>query len=564
MRSIVLVGLLVFVGVVAGGLGISWYAQASATKTAIEQSIARINAKQQLLTYESIETSGFPANVYVSIVKPHFTGRIDELLRELTPPRPPVTDPATGQPMAQPPMPSLPEWHEDIMLNGQLVLGINALSNQYTLHVKGNWVTNSNIAGQAFSVTYQQAGDTFCTLQMERSGSIFGNLWNFESLSREGQSYVRDFRLVDCINPGNTMINETTKEKMGAAGLLRFYVTSQPLGDMRQVRLYVKASDIEITPAGDAIMTAYYSALSPGNPFHRSFSAYGKQNLDIDFSYNGPADLKAQGNNPNIDIALSQFSIANDVYKQNISLYLNNATTGPTRDSKVALRAETTVSEKYGPLVQEWLQAFIAEAYNSDEPKLLPLKAQLQRYPIDQLYPIIYPAIPNLNALGTMVQAVDLSYSGNPEFTAGSFNLADFDFSFTPYGIKAQGSAKVVANQPPTSDVSIVCTNCYQMIDDAVAYLGRVQHMLMYFSPEQAASLTVAPELVDGVKSFLRLVAGVPKEQAAQTLTYAVSSAGTAGITINGRPLAQVMSMFNDYIRPALKNSGAPPARSAR
>jgi hypothetical protein len=563
MRSIVIVGLLVFIGVLAGGWGISWYAQASATRDAIEKTIARINANQQFITYEAIETSGFPTNVYVSIIKPRFTGRIDELFKGLKQPQPTTaTDPVTGQPVAQPvPLSNLPEWHEDILLNGQLTLGINALSNQYTLHTKGDWVTNSHIGGQAFNVTHQQAGDTYCSLQMQRTGSIFSSLWNFESLSRDGQSYVQDFRMLDCILPGSNMINEATKERLGGSGAMRFYITSLPMGENHQLRFYVTAADIEISPQGDVLMSAYFNALNPHNRFQRSFSAYGKQNINIDFSYNGPADLKNKGNNPNIDIALSPFSITNDVYTQNLSVYVNNKTLEQARESKVAFRADTKVSDKYDMLIQEWLEAFIADVYNSDDPQLLPLKAQMQRYPMEQLYPIIYPAIPNFYSLGNIVQAVDLSYNGNPDLTAGNVTLTDFDISFTPYGIKGSGYAKLEAAQPPTSEVLLTCTNCFQMIDDAVAYTGRVQQMMMYFSPEQAAMLTVSPELVDGVKSFLRLVAGVPKEQAAQEMQYTINSAGPAGITINGRPIAQVVSMYNDYIRPALKPRPARPVR---
>src|SRR5258708_7701137 len=106
MRNLMLISLSVFLAVVAGGFCISWLGQAQATKNAIKHAIARINEKQPYITYDAIEASGFPSNVYVSIIRPRFNGRVDQLLQ----------------------IPNMPEWRADAVLDGSIVFGVNALS----------------------------------------------------------------------------------------------------------------------------------------------------------------------------------------------------------------------------------------------------------------------------------------------------------------------------------------------------------------------------------------------------------------------------------------------------
>ena len=75
MRRTLPLLLAVFLAVAAGGWCISWFAQAAEARKMVDQAIASLNEKQRYVTYDAIETSGFPFDVVVSIVKPHFSGR---------------------------------------------------------------------------------------------------------------------------------------------------------------------------------------------------------------------------------------------------------------------------------------------------------------------------------------------------------------------------------------------------------------------------------------------------------------------------------------------------------
>src|SRR5262249_22196896 len=123
MRNVFLVSVLMFLAVVAGGTTIIWYSQAASTKHAIEQAIARINEKQPYFPYDSIETYGFPSNVFVPLVRPHFKGRVDLLLKSLQ--EAAARNAATPATAA---FQDMPQWNEDILLNGRITFGINAWS----------------------------------------------------------------------------------------------------------------------------------------------------------------------------------------------------------------------------------------------------------------------------------------------------------------------------------------------------------------------------------------------------------------------------------------------------
>src|SRR5262249_37397929 len=154
MRKIMLVSLVVFCVVVAGSVGITWFLQAATARKNIESAVGAINEKQTYITYDAIETSGFPSSVTVTIVKPRFSGRMDQLISELR-----KDEHATP----------MPEWHEDIALDGTIVLGINAMSDHYTLAVRGNWTQHGKIGERAIDTASSSPGDLTCMLELGHS-----------------------------------------------------------------------------------------------------------------------------------------------------------------------------------------------------------------------------------------------------------------------------------------------------------------------------------------------------------------------------------------------------------
>jgi len=552
MRKVILISLVIFFAVLAGGYCISWFSQAAQIKRGIEQAIVNINQQQKYLTYDSIETSGFPLDVNISIIKPHFSGRIDPLLKTHSQP-----DTTT----------STPEWNEDILLNGRITLGINALSDHYSLRVSGNWQRNSTIGGQTISIVAQSAGDSVCMLQMARSGGILNALWDYHAMVRDnGKDFFKDLRMFDCIGMANTIYDATSHEKLVNNGPWRFYVSNEPQGTQQQIRFYLKVADLEVTPQGDAMMMLQRTAL-PQSFYPVKYSLLGKQSMEIDFSYTGPTDWQTAGKNPPLDIVLSKFDINNQMYTSNATFFLSNGMKDANRVARLVYKIESNINEQYDVFLQDMLHGFVQQLYSGKGQQIPAFQPYLQKYTAEELYSIIYPIIPHLHSLGKLVQALDVSYQGDVDFNAGDVTLSNMEFSASPYGIKGNGTAKRIAGNPlPEGHAVLTCSNCTQLVDDVTGYAMRLQKTMSYFqTPEQLAAATpIDPKFIDGIKGFLKALA---EPTQGGDYVYTIISDKTAGVTVSGKSINDVLAMYNEYIGSVLKAhsdaNGVPAATTA-
>ncbi len=522
MRNAVVTALVVFFLVVAGGGVITWFVQASAAKKSVEQAIAQANQNGFTLTYDSLATSGFPTALTVSIVKPHFTGRIDPIAK------------AFLASMPNPDVQNMPEWDVDVALDGNVDLSVNFLSDHYTMNMSGNFRSGSKIGGQAEPGS-ESVGSSTCSVQIQHPHAVFGILWNFELLAQEGADLPHNLRMVDCVIPAHTMTDAASKEVLMNHADSRIYVTSAPSGNQQQLRIVVKMGDTEVTPAGDKWFAAYSAALVPhGMPPH--LSVYGKQNLDLDVTYNGPSDWQAHGADTPLDINISKFSLNSQVSKSDLVFHFSNTPSNGSHTGALSFKATTSVTEQYDALMQELVHNFINDLYTSTDPQLTALRESVQGFKPDDLYSIVSPAIPSLHSLGTLVQAVDVSFQLAPGFSSGDINLAGLEFSASPYGITAKGTATRTAGQPmPAVDMSFACNNCLKLVDDIVDYTGRVQKVVVAIHPEKAAALTIDPALVDGIKGLMGALA-LPNNGADKTtLNYTITTGPTASASAASR-----------------------------
>ncbi|MDE3060902.1 MAG: hypothetical protein KGJ06_07815, partial [Pseudomonadota bacterium] len=494
MRKVLLISLSVCLAVMAAGYVIVWYTQAAQVRHGIEKAIASLNAKQTYLTYDAIETSGFPSSLYVSLVRPHFNGRIDTLLKNAG--------------MAA----SLPEWTEDALLSGRIVLGINALSDHYSLRLSGNWQHNGKIGEQSFTMAEETSGDTVCTLEIQRHNGFFSSPWNFQALTADGKTFFNDIRLLDCQTPGNTVVDAATHEKLMSGGPARFYISSAPQGELENIRVYGQSTDAEITTSGEKVIAAYAQALAPGQPYSGHFSAYGKQNLEIDFAYAGPSDWKKFGSNPPLDINLSKLNVANQLYNSNITFYLSNATKDNARSARLAFRLLADFSEQYDALMPDLLRGFIQQLYTGRNAQLPNIQPITQKYTPEQLYSILSPAVPNFHSLGRLTEAFDATYQGAPDLSAGDVNLSGLEFSTASYGITASGNGRQAQGNPmPEAHVTVLCSNCLRLVDDVLGYTARMDKAMASLNSQPASPAITDPRLADGVKNFLKALAGPAK-----------------------------------------------------
>ena len=529
MRKPVLIGIVVFLIVVAGGTTVTWMLQASRIKTQIEQGIARLSSDDVKIAYDALETSGFPTEVVVSIVNPRLTGRLDKLFAQM-----PKNNRQT-----------LPEWNEDVSLNGTLTIGVNALSDRYTLGMHGQWKNKSTIGSEVIAMESSPNAGMLCTLGMAHAGNWFGTLWNFQALSLHGEKPLDDFRLLDCQATENTIVLQDSKAEVMKNGPERMYISHSLENGQRQARFFFSVPEWEVMPEGDRVMGVYSRAIAPWYDSAPLFSAYGKQNTEIDFTYKGPAELTGDIKSTPLDIHLGKFIITNDAYNMNMTFDLTNSDAADGKHAaRLAFKTESAYTDIYHALITDLVRSAIKDMYAEPSPSP-ELKAVTERQTPESLYALVQPAIPDLHALGRLVMALDLGYQGNREFTEGDITLSTLELSATPYGITAQGTGKRTTASPfPAVNIALTCANCLKLIDDVTEYVRRLQTVVVTLQPEKPVK-PMSQATVDGYKQFLEALAG--KNINGQNFTYAIVGDGL-GVTVNNQRMDEVMRLYRQYV----------------
>lgn len=535
MRRAVVFGLLIFVVIVIAATGITWFFQAAGARRAVEQAIAAVNQQQAFITYDAIETTGFPHKVTVSIVNPRFSGRIDEHYKHLF----------------------TKEWHEDIALKGRISFGINALSDRYDMTTNGEWTIVSRVNGQTLHTVSHPQGDTVCILQLG-NGGMFGRLWNFSALTGI-QDIVQDFRRLDCRAPASTATDPATQAALATNGPLRLLVTNAPANGRTKFSFLLNGS-LEVTQAGDAVFSRYEQVFGAApSSIPGELSAYGRQEIDIDLAYDGPLAPQGKLIDTPFDIRLNRFILNNAAYVSSLTFQAANTVSGESRELHTTFRADSTVSERYDALVRNLWRNVIAELYASTDPNMAMLRPTLQKYTPEELFTIASPAIPNFYTLGKTVAAWDAGYKGNAAFTNGTATLSALEISFAPYGITGKGSVSIAPDRLfPSGGLTLICTNCLRLVDDGFAYAMRVHSVAKQLMPEDEGDM-LNPKLGDGIKAFL---IALVQPAAGTDFTYALASDGAGSFTLNGKGFDEVMALYGQHIAPFLQASAAEDAET--
>lgn len=538
MRKILKVAVLTFLVVVAGGWCVTWYVQANESKKAIEKFAATVNANKPYIAYDSLETSGFPTHVTLTLTNPRFSGRMDELLQQIN-----LQKTSPDKPM--------PEWNAELRLDGTMSITVNSLSDHYQLDLNGKWVHNGSVAGQSvISLTNHEPASMSCSLVMS-SGSFYSNMWNFK-LFEDFKHFAEDFREIDCRSSSYAMVDSTGGNVVMSSGPSQFFISSNPENSHNNVRLYAKYNDMQITSEGDKIISTYVHALMPDSFYPELYAYYGKQNMEVDLAFKGPSFSAPHTDVEPFEFNLSKFDISNSLYSGSGHLLAKNEMTdadnvAATLDTKF----EFTYTPHYDDLIKNVVYSFIQHAYKTNDPMFANFKESLSVRTPEQTYAMIAPAIPNFSQLGTWLQTINLSYAGSKNFTNGNVNLSDFALSATPYGVSGNGSAKIVPGNPfPEAHFNFVCSSCTRLIDDLSGYINRVSDVVKTFYPEDPTyNFKVSEQLVAGIKTFLgTLSTSKPEETANGHFTFVIASDQSGSMTIGGRNLVDVMALYQQHI----------------
>jgi hypothetical protein len=537
MRTMVLLGLSVFIVIVFGSYSVAWYMQSRALESTVKDGIASLNAKHPYITYDSIETSGYPSDITVSITNPRFSGRVDDFLKQL--------DASVG-------MQKMPAWEEDISLNGTMEFSVNVFANRFILYISGNPYNTSKIGGQSHAIATKTEGSTRCELQFDSRFGIFGTLWDFQSLRlREPKDFVQDLSLFDCSAPAHSVTDRNTNDVLMTGGASRIFITNtEGEGDNRSIRAALQSKDQEVTEKGDALMKSYMLAFSADYPFPPSSSLYGKRNVDMDFSYNGPIPYPKELKSTPLDIRLSRLTLSNRVYNSDTSFQFTNGKAGADRVTKLVFNAKSSFTEQYNQLLEGMVRGFVLQLYSPFVPQPADIQPLIRKYSADDLYRIIYPAIPHMHSLGNLSQSLDFSYQGNDDLSVGKVTFSGLDLSSALYGITGKGDIQFAQNQPfPVANVGLSCSNCLRLVDDVADYSQRLQRVVATLSENNARFTAIEAPLAEGLKAFLSGLAE-PSQQP-NMFNYTIVSDGTSNLTISGKSLAEVMALYGQTLSAA-------------
>lgn len=553
MRSVILLAVSVFLVIVLGGIGISWTMQARHTRIMVEDTIKSLNSEAPYITYADITTSGFPWNVNVSIVNPRFNGDMRAFLTGLT---------RRGLELGD--LSEMTGWTEDLRLDGAITLGINALSDKYTLTFSGTWNNISNLEKGNAGMTAKGTGDMSCAVHLERGQNIFSTLWDFYALAKTERDLSQDLRLLDCNIPSYQLVDSSTNELLASLENMRFYVSHNVVNKERNLRVYLKTVDSIVTPLGDRTLGLYLLTFDPKRPLLSNYAGYGKQNAEVDFSFAGPVDFDP-AKTDNVRLSLDKFELSNDLVTHSANVSFHNKLVGDARDSKITFRSESKPKENYDLLIQRNVRDYIHQIYNSTDVRVKQLRDRMHIYEEDGIIGIASPAIPRLSPLGTLVFGLSATYQGNAAYTNGTFLLRDFELGATPYAITAKADLTLASSKlVPQINAEVNCRNCYEMVDDAANYLMRVHKVMTFFDPRTAISIYFERAQVAGLKEFLgELATNSEQLRRSGNFTYIIIGDGTLNVTVNGKGLDEVSNLFTRFVPPATPAAAPNPSTLA-
>lgn len=558
MRKAIGMGLLVAVLMAAVSYSVMWWMQASNARAAVQDAVAKLNDGQEILTYDEIATGGFPFGLKIEISKPHLQGRMDKLLLSM----------ARNLPQDHPrrdhfikAAERMPGWAEDISLDGTIGLYVNWRSDKFDARMVGNIHSKSTLPDTRIELktTMQEPLQCHVALSGAARGAL-DSLWDFQQLlNRVVESPLEHVQLLDCQFPTYVSVELPSNEvvaRTSSASTLRFENKAAGAGRV-MFEFALSARDVEMTPAYDRIMLAYGKALFPDhvNEFSFNQSAYGKQNAQIQVSYQGPVDFSDHTKDYNLTLAIPVLTLSNALYSNDMTLNVSDELKGEQRASAVSFSSKGTFNQEYDRLLASDLRAMAESFANVQDTKTQgELPAALRGKTASELLQIFEPVIPRMAEFGTIRVVADANFRGNRAMTLGDYNVKELLFESRPYSLRLAGNISTGASgmMQPTGNLTLDGINSMRMIDDAASYLNRMATAAAYFDVAAAQSMAPDATLVAALKSFINAIAVKPANANAggDALQIHATSDTTGGVMINQKPMAEVLALLEQHFAP--------------
>lgn len=533
-----------------------WFYRAEKAKEAATQAIADLNASHPYLTYSSIETRGFPGRLEVALHKPVFdipAGQLMLKLAALLPVAPDGSDAAQFKDL----LTATPDWTERVAYEEEITLSTNLLSDEFRLAFKGAITGASTMEGNTYGTRTEPAGDSVCELKLERAGGgLLGRLWSFEPNGQGVEDMLSRLRALNCRFPAAQVKNAETGELLLAASDSGFLFTLAPQADDRYAAgLSLDANEWEFTPALDARYQSQWRQLEAVFGPSVPFAAYGKQSIHLTLNATLPRQL-AQAATSAWDINLSRMQLKNALLESASTFYLHyQPPTAETQSMKwgIRFRNESTATEAYDRAARDSISWDMVKTLR--EAKFVPQES-LARYSDKELADIVAPLVPRVSEMGATSVLLDIGYEGQPQ-GKGETAINAVEISTEPYAIKAAGKLAQTPPSPmPEGSVTVECRNCPGMVNDLAGWGRKLNDVFARLG--SPISVPAGDDTVSALQRALADLAGNPAQ--GDMMRFVVAAATPMNITINERPIEQVMQTFMQALAPTPPHSSAPEA----
>ncbi|MBV8938281.1 MAG: DUF2125 domain-containing protein, partial [Alphaproteobacteria bacterium] len=525
-------------GVIVLGVGaysLAWYVQAVRARQAAEAFFAGANARGYAVSYQAIETSGFPFTVTIRIKQPHYKLRMDTLLKDLyaRTGKTPADSPKT--PLSAD-IGALPEWTEEGGVDA-LVYGVDLGSDRLFLRSEGNASGTSTIRGDTRMITAEMQSPTQCTVQMNHSEWRHG-LWATGAAFASPQDFVRSFRALRCEAGSRTLKDAASGELLDSSDPATLALTSIPSGALRTTRFELHAPKSSFTPGFDAY-AARYTALFPRAASGRGnyhFSAYGERSIDLALSLAHPAEASQWTRLSPLTFTVERFTFKNALYAQTLDMLVDYR---PQEHGHVAVKmnAEATFSPGFDAIFSEEFLSNLTAAKDARNPKAAALQQALASYSDEQLKEMLKPALFNLHEFSPVALHVDAA--GDQAANAKpAIEVSRLDIFTAPYGLSMKGAYHGGGG----SRFTLSCRNLLPLVEDMFNYAVRLRSVALKLSPQTAAALPPpTPALLQGIEAFLTAIADRQKDTSGDELMVFAYQADAGGLpSVNGKTMEQL------------------------
>lgn len=539
----------VFAVVVLGGGGAFWYVNVNQTKQAVIDFIAGINAKTQAdgskitISYDALETAGFPPALTVRLVNPKLG----------------MTIPAQAAGID----PSQKSLQMNWVFKGYADVITNHLGASYGLHLLGDDTLKLNAGADDVTVEGKQSEYRFSV-----TAKSMQDFMQWETLDTDNQQQVEKFiKTIAAAEAKIGALNYTVKGSGEPAFTQEsgyFKVNNRSDKEIVDFDIVLRVKDSEVHPAYGKVMDAFLGAPPPEMammglqqmPF--SASRAGKQNFDIaadiyvdESKAEGTADAPKK-----LNVDFNTFSVSNNYYTMNAPMRVKaeESAAGGTQ-FEVVMDTKTTYTEQGANDARKMMESLMgmASMFAAGNPN----------FNLEAFNAKVNEALPVVSTLGPITFAVDVKGNMQPKAEGemvqkGTIAINRFDFSHARWGLNAKGNIESV--ESPTVTLNVNCVKCDTFTSDLVKTSAAAQEAAAMIDPAQPR-FPFGDELLAALNQFLASVG--KKDAASGDIAFAITTPAANDYRINEKPAATVMmeamTTLMPFMQPQVPEGVTPP-----